>query len=112
MEGMYLKIKNKLYGQMTKLWVKVFALTLAIGVASGIVMEFEFGTNWAMYSRFVGDVFGSALATERIFTFFLESRFLAVLVLGWNKVSPQMYFLSTITVSFGSMLQCCLDCCC
>ena len=105
MEGMYLKTKNKLYEQMTKFWVKVFALTFAMGVASGIVMEFEFGTNWATYSRFVGDVFGSALAAEGIFAFFLESGFLAVLVFGWNKVSPRIHFLSTIMVSFGSMLS-------
>ncbi len=105
MEGMYLKTKNKLYEQMTKFWVKVFALTFAMGVATGIVMEFEFGTNWATYSRFVGDVFGSALAAEGIFAFFLESGFLAVLVFGWNKVSPKVHFLSTIMVSFGSMLS-------
>ena len=105
MEGTYLKTKNKLYENMTKFWVKVFALTFAMGVATGIVMEFEFGTNWATYSRFVGDVFGSALAAEGIFAFFLESGFLAVLVFGWNKVSPRIHFLSTIMVSFGSMLS-------
>lgn len=105
MEGMYLKTKNPLYERMTKFWVKVFALTFAIGVASGIVMEFEFGTNWATYSRFVGDVFGSALAAEGIFAFFLESGFLAVLVFGWDKVSPRVHFISTIMVSIGSMLS-------
>lgn len=105
MEGMYLKTKNKKYEEMTKFWVKVFALTFAIGVASGIVMEFEFGTNWATYSRYVGDVFGSALAAEGIFAFFLESGFLAILVFGWDKVSPKIHFLSTIMVSFGSMLS-------
>lgn len=105
MEGTYLKTKNKIYENMTKFWVKVFALTFAMGVATGIVMEFEFGTNWATYSRFVGDVFGSALAAEGIFAFFLESGFLAVLVFGWNKVSPRIHFLSTIMVSFGSMLS-------
>jgi len=105
MEGTYLKTKNKLYENMTKFWVKVFALTFAMGVATGIVMEFEFGTNWATYSRFVGDVFGSALAAEGIFAFFLESGFLAVLVFGWNKVSPRIHFFATIMVSFGSMLS-------
>ncbi|MGA7837471.1 MAG: cytochrome ubiquinol oxidase subunit I [Ignavibacteriaceae bacterium] len=105
MEGMYLKTKNPLYEKMTKFWVKVFALTFAMGVATGIVMEFEFGTNWATYSRFVGDVFGSALAAEGIFAFFLESGFLAVLVFGWNKVGPKTHFFSTIMVSFGSMLS-------
>ncbi|MCZ7602541.1 MAG: cytochrome ubiquinol oxidase subunit I [Melioribacteraceae bacterium] len=105
MEGMYLKTKNPLYERMTKFWVKVFALTFAIGVASGIVMEFEFGTNWATYSRFVGDVFGSALAAEGIFAFFLESGFLAILVFGWDKVGPKTHFFSTIMVSLGSMLS-------
>ena len=62
MEGLFLKTKNPVFQQITKFWVKVFALTFAIGVATGIVMEFEFGTNWATYSRYVGDVFGSALA--------------------------------------------------
>ena len=69
------------------------ALTFAIGVATGIVMEFEFGTNWATYSRFVGDVFGSALAAEGIFAFFLESGFLAVLLFGWDRVGPRHAFL-------------------
>ncbi|MEJ2049995.1 MAG: cytochrome ubiquinol oxidase subunit I, partial [Calditrichota bacterium] len=71
-EGMYLKTDNQLYHEMTKFWVKIFGLIFAIGVASGIVMEFEFGTNWAVYSRYVGDVFGSALAAEGVFAFFLE----------------------------------------
>lgn len=105
MEGFYLKTKNPVWQQMTKFWVKVFALTFALGVATGIVMEFEFGTNWATYSRFVGDVFGSALAAEGIFAFFLESGFLAILVFGWNKVSPKVHFFSTIMVSLGSMLS-------
>lgn len=105
MEGMYLKTKDKFYENMTKFWVKVFALTFAVGVATGIVMEFEFGTNWATYSRFVGDVFGSALAAEGIFAFFLESGFLAVLVFGWDKVGPKMHFFSTLMVSLGSMFS-------
>lgn len=105
MEGMYLKTKNPLYETMTKFWVKVFALTFAIGVATGIVMEFEFGTNWATYSRYVGDVFGSALAAEGIFAFFLESGFLALLVFGWDKVKPRTHFISTIMVSLGSMFS-------
>ncbi len=105
MEGMYLKTKNKMYEDMTKFWVKVFALTFAMGVATGIVMEFQFGTNWATYSRFVGDVFGSALAAEGIFAFFLESGFLAILVFGWNKVSSRMHFISTIMVTLGAHMS-------
>ncbi len=105
MEGMYLKTKNPIFEKMTKFWVKIFAIIFALGVATGIVMEFEFGTNWASYSRFVGDVFGSALAAEGIFAFFLESGFLAILVFGWNKVSPKVHFLSTIMVAFGAHLS-------
>lgn len=105
MEGMYLKTKKKKYEEMTRFWVKVFALTFAMGVATGIVMEFEFGTNWASYSRFVGDVFGSALAAEGIFAFFLESGFLAVLVFGWDKVKPRTHFISTIMVAGGAHLS-------
>jgi cytochrome d ubiquinol oxidase subunit I len=102
MEGMYLKTDNPLYHRMTKFWVKIFGLLFAIGVASGIVMEFQFGTNWAVYSRYVGDVFGSALAAEGIFAFFLESGFLAVLLFGWDKVSKGMHFFATIMVAFGA----------
>lgn len=101
-EGLWLKTGNPRYHQMARFWTKVFALTFAIGVATGIVMEFEFGTNWATYSRFVGDVFGSALAAEGIFAFFLESGFLAVLLFGWDKVGRKMHFFSTCMVCLGA----------
>ena len=102
MEGAWLKTGNKLYHQMARFWTKIFALTFAIGVATGIVMEFEFGTNWAAYSRFVGDVFGSALAAEGIFAFFLESGFLAVLLFGWDKVGRKIHFFATCMVCLGA----------
>jgi len=102
MEGLYLKTGKTVYHDMARFWVKIFALCFSIGVATGIVMEFEFGTNWAEYSRFVGDVFGSALASEGIFAFFLESGFLAVLLFGWDKVGRKTHFLSTVLVSFGA----------
>ena len=102
MEGAWLRTGNNLYHQMARFWTKVFALTFAIGVATGIVMEFEFGTNWATYSRFVGDVFGSALAAEGIFAFFLESGFLAVLLFGWDKVGRKLHFFSTCMVALGA----------
>ncbi|MCI0537482.1 MAG: cytochrome ubiquinol oxidase subunit I [Verrucomicrobiales bacterium] len=102
MEALWLKTKNPLYHQMARFWTRVFALTFAIGVATGIVMEFEFGTNWATYSRYVGDVFGSALAAEGIFAFFLESGFLAVLLFGWDKVGRKMHFFSTCMVCLGA----------
>ncbi len=88
-----------------RFWTRVFAVNFAMGVATGIVMEFEFGTNWAAYSRFVGDVFGSALAAEGIFAFFLESGFLAVLVFGWDRVSPRVHLLSTAMVFLGSVFS-------
>jgi cytochrome bd ubiquinol oxidase subunit I len=101
-EGAYMKTKNPEYLKMAKFWTKVFALTFAVGVATGIVMEFEFGTNWATYSRYVGDVFGSALAAEGIFAFFLESGFLALLLFGWNRISPKFHYFATIMVALGS----------
>jgi cytochrome d ubiquinol oxidase subunit I len=105
MEGLYLWTKNPQYEAMAKFWTKIFAANFAMGVASGIVMEFQFGTNWATYSRYVGDVFGSALAAEGIFAFFLESGFLAVLVFGWDRVSPKMHFFATLMVALGAIFS-------
>jgi len=105
MEGTYLRTRNPLYHAMTRFWVRIFGLIFSIGVATGIVMEFQFGTNWSDYSRFVGDVFGSALAAEGIFAFFLESGFLAILLFGWDRVSPRMHFLSTCMVALGAMFS-------
>lgn len=102
MEALYLKTRDPLFQQMTRFWVRIFGLTFALGVASGVVMEFQFGTNWSAYSRFVGDVFGSALAAEGIFAFFLESGFLAILLFGWDKVSPRVHMLSTVMVALGA----------
>jgi cytochrome d ubiquinol oxidase subunit I len=102
MEAMYLKTKNDVYHRMTRFWVKIFGLIFALGVATGIVMEFQFGTNWATYSRFVGDVFGSALAAEGIFAFFLESGFLAILLFGWDRVKPGTHFFATVMVAGGA----------
>lgn len=104
-EGMWLKTGHAVWESAARFWTKIFALNFALGVASGIVMEFQFGTNWAAYSRFVGDVFGSALAAEGIFAFFLESGFLAVLVFGWDRVSRRMHFFSTWMVFLGSVFS-------
>ncbi len=105
MEGTYLRTKDPIYHTMARFWTKIFALTFGIGVATGIVMEFEFGTNWATYSRYVGDIFGSALAAEGIFAFALESGFLGILLFGWNRVSPLVHFISTVGVFLGSMFS-------
>ena len=105
LEGRFLRTRDPIYEQATRFWTGIFALNFAVGVATGIVMEFEFGTNWAAYSRFVGDVFGSALAAEGIFAFFLESGFLALLVFGWDRVGPRMHFFSTVMVALGSIFS-------
>jgi cytochrome d ubiquinol oxidase subunit I len=107
--GQYLRTRDPVY-EAQRFWTRIFALNFAIGVASGIVMEFQFGTNWATYSRFVGDVFGSALAAEGIFAFFLESGFLAVLVFGWDRVSGRRCTSSPrCMVALGSIFSSGLD---
>jgi cytochrome d ubiquinol oxidase subunit I len=105
LEAQYLRTGAQIYRTAGRFWTRVFALNFAVGVATGIVMEFQFGTNWAAYSRFVGDVFGSALAAEGIFAFFLESGFLAVLVFGWDRVGPRLHFFSTVMVALGSIFS-------
>lgn len=105
LEGMFLRTGEAVYEQAARFWTSLYAVTFGVGVATGIVMEFQFGTNWAAYSRFVGDVFGSALAAEGIFAFFLESGFLAVLVFGWDKVTPRFHFFATVMVALGSMFS-------
>ncbi len=105
LESMYVLKKDARYRDMAKFWTKLFTVNFGLGVATGIVMEFEFGTNWAAYSRYVGDVFGSALAAEGIFAFFLESGFLAVLVFGWDRVGPRMHLFATWMVFLGSVFS-------
>jgi len=105
MEGLYLKTGNKIFEQAARFWIRIFALIFGIGVATGIIMEFEFGTNWATYSKYVGDIFGSALAAEGIFAFALESGFLGILIFGWNRVSSRVHFISTILVFLGSLFS-------
>jgi len=102
MEGLYLKTKNPMYKEMTSFWIKIFALTFALGVATGLVQTFAFGTNWARFSRFAGDVFGSALAAEGVFAFFLEAGFLGILLFGWERVGPKLHYFATICVNLGA----------
>ena len=97
-----LRSGEAVYEQMTRFWVKILALIFVVGVASGITMEFQFGTNWSTYSRFVGDIFGSPLAAEGVFTFFLESTFIGILVFGRRRISKKMYFFSALMVALGA----------
>ncbi len=105
MEALWLRMRDPQYKAMARFWTGIFGLNFALGVATGIVMEFEFGTNWAAYSRYVGDVFGSPLAAEGILAFFLESGFLALLVFGWNRISPRMHLFATCMVALGATLS-------
>ena len=102
-KGIYLRTGKVEYNTLARFWTRIFSLTFGIGVATGIVMEFEFGTNWATYSRYVGDIFGSALAAEGVFAFALESTCLGIVLFGWNKIKPLWHFLATLGVFLGSM---------
>lgn len=105
LEGRWLWTKEEIYHTAARFWTRIFGLNFALGVVTGIVMEFEFGTNWAAYSRYVGDVFGSALAAEGIFAFFLESGFLSLLLFGWNRVGPKTHFFATCMVCLGGIFS-------
>jgi cytochrome bd ubiquinol oxidase subunit I len=105
LKGMSLRTSDPIYDTAARFWTRIFGLNFAMGVATGIVMEFEFGTNWAAYSRYVGDVFGSALAAEGVFAFFLESGFLAVLLFGWDRVGPRTHFFATFMVALGGIFS-------
>ncbi|MCR4941869.1 MAG: cytochrome ubiquinol oxidase subunit I [Campylobacter sp.] len=105
MESIYVRTGNEQWKRITQFWAKLFGINFAIGVATGLIMEFEFGTNWANYSWFVGDIFGAPLAVEGIVAFFLESTFFAVMFFGWNKVSKGFHLLSTWLVAIGSNLS-------
>jgi len=105
MESIYVKTGREEWKRITRFWMTLFGINFAIGVATGIILEFEFGTNWSNYSWFVGDIFGAPLAIEGILAFFLESTFIAVMFFGWNKVSRKFHLLSTWLVAIGSNLS-------
>jgi len=105
MHTRYYKTGSEKWKNTTKFWMKLFGINFAIGVATGIILEFEFGTNWSNYSWFVGDIFGAPLAIEGIMAFFLESTFIAVMFFGWNRVSKKFHMLSSWFVAFGSNLS-------
>jgi cytochrome bd ubiquinol oxidase subunit I len=105
METLYVRTGNETYKRMTKFWGKLFLINFAVGVATGIVQEFQFGLNWSDYSRFVGDVFGAPLAIEALLAFFLESTFLGIWIFGWDRL-PRLLHAATIwMVALGSSLS-------
>ncbi len=104
-ETIYYKTGKEEWKNITRFWMTLFGINFAIGVATGIIMEFEFGTNWSNYSWMVGDIFGAPLAAEGLFAFFLETTFFAVMFFGWNRVSKKFHLLSTWLVAIGSNLS-------
>ncbi len=105
METIYVRTGKEEWRNITKFWLKLFGINFAIGVATGIILEFEFGTNWSNYSWMVGDIFGAPLAIEGIFAFFLEATFFAVLFFGWDRVSKGFHLFSTWMVAIGANLS-------
>jgi len=105
MESVYVKTGNPEWKQITKFWMTLFGINFAIGVATGIILEFQFGTNWSNYSWFVGDIFGAPLAIEGIMAFFLESTFIAVMFFGWNKVSKRCHLTASWLTAIGANLS-------
>ncbi len=105
MESLYLATGNEVYKRMTKFWGKLFLINFAMGVVTGIVMEFQFGMNWSEYSRFVGDIFGAPLAIEALLAFFLESTFLGLWIFGWDKLSPRLHLATIWLVAIGSNIS-------
>lgn len=105
LETMYVRSGNPLYKRLTKFWGKLFLINYAMGVVTGIVMEFQFGMNWSEYSRFVGDVFGAPLAIEGILAFFLESTFIGVWIFGWERLSKKLHAATIWLVAFGANMS-------
>jgi len=105
METMYVRTGQELYKNMARFWGKIFLINFAIGIVTGITLEFQFGTNWSRYSAYVGDIFGALLAIEATAAFFLESTFIAVWHFGWNKLSPKFHAICIWIVAFASTLS-------
>ena len=105
METMWVRTGKAEWLNATKFWMKLFAINFAIGIATGLILEFQFGSNWSNYSWFVGDIFGAPLAIEGLFAFFLEATFFAVMFFGWNRVSRRFHLVSTWMVFIGSNIS-------
>lgn len=105
METIYYKTGNEFWKKTTQFWMKLFGINFAIGIATGLILEFEFGTNWSNYSWFVGDIFGAPLAIEGIAAFFLEATFIAIMFFGWDKVSKRFHLTATWLTAIGATLS-------
>ena len=105
METIYVITGDEFWKRTSKFWMKLFAINFAVGIATGIILEFEFGTNWSNYSWFVGDIFGAPLAIEGIFAFFMEATFFAVMFFGWEKVSRRVHLASTWLTGIGAAIS-------
>jgi cytochrome d ubiquinol oxidase subunit I len=104
-EWRWLKTGNTLYRQIYRMWVKIFAVAFAMGVVSGIVLSYQFGTNWSQFSDRVGNVLGPLLGYEVLTAFFLEASFLGIMLFGWGRVGPKMHFAATLTVAAGTLIS-------
>ena len=105
METLYVRTGNEFWKHTTKFWMKLFGINFVIGVATGLILEFEFGTNWSNYSWFVGDIFGAPLAIEGILAFFLEATFVAIMFFGWGRVSKRLHLVSTWLTGAGAAIS-------
>lgn len=105
METVYVITRKKIYKEMTIFWAKLFGINFALGVATGLTMEFEFGTNWSFYSHYVGDIFGAPLAIEGLMAFFLESTFVGLMIFGWNRLSRVSHLVVTYMAALGANLS-------
>lgn len=105
MESIYVATGEAFWQKTTKFWMKLFAINFAVGIATGIILEFEFGTNWSNYSWFVGDIFGAPLAIEGIFAFFMEATFFAVMFFGWEKVGKRLHLAATWFTGIGAAIS-------
>ncbi|PWK37706.1 cytochrome bd-I ubiquinol oxidase subunit 1 apoprotein [Cupriavidus plantarum] len=105
LEGCWLRTKDPVYKTLFHFWVKIFAINFGMGVVSGLVMAYQFGTNWSFFSEFAGGVTGPLLTYEVLTAFFLEAGFLGVMLFGWNRVGPGLHFLSTIMVAVGTLIS-------
>src|SRR5215471_11602673 len=105
MESVYVMTGREIYRDMTQFWGKLFGINFVMGVATGLTMEFQFGTNWAYYSHYVGDIFGAPLAIEGLMAFFLESTFVGLFFFGWKRLGKVQHLLVTFLVALGSNLS-------